>query len=497
MSLNARELADAAAEIAPLVEGSRVRDVGGWGEDDLVFFLEISNSRTEKLLFSSRDGLSRFHRCAGPPPNNGAEPSPPTLQLSARLRGARLQQISSAPGDRIVNISFAQPSGELLNLRFELFGKRGNWILSDAGGRVRLLKLQVQSKHRLLKIGEPDALPPPPPHADDAPSRFPPPSVDFVMNRAVEDYYTPLALAESLQIARAGALSRTEARLKAKNHRILGIETHLKEASEAPALRRRADLLRAAQQQIPRGAREASVVDYYETDCPNIIIVLDPAVPLSTQIEKMYHRARRLEAGAERAAKELEYNKEERRILERSILQLQNAPSVLEIQQITAELEKLKLLSAPRPPKSRSLKTTKKNAAPEIRSFTSADGLSIQVGKGARENDHLTFHIAHGNDLWLHAGGGSAGAHVVVRLDRGQSAPLETLLDAATLAIEFSKSRGRGRAEVVYTQAKHVSKPRGAPAGLVTLTGEKRIIVDFDRPRLDRLLHPPRPSLES
>ena len=94
--------------------------------------------------------------------------------------------------------------------------------------------------------------------------------------------------------------------------------------------------------------------------------------------------------------------------------------------------------------------------------------------------------MARGNDLWLHAG--TAGSHVVVRLPPGKTAPLETLLDAAALAVHFSKLPGAGRAEVVYTLRKPVSKFRGAPLGAVTVTGETRLLVDLERARLERLL---------
>jgi predicted ribosome quality control (RQC) complex YloA/Tae2 family protein len=66
---------------------------------------------------------------------------------------------------------------------------------------------------------------------------------------------------------------------------------------------------------------------------------------------------------------------------------------------------------------------------------------------------------------------------------------LETLLDAGTLAVHFSKARGAGRCEVTYTHAKNVRKPKGLPPGRVTVAHAKTLVVDADAARLKRLLN--------
>lgn len=136
------------------------------------------------------------------------------------------------------------------------------------------------------------------------------------------------------------------------------------------------------------------------------------------------------------------------------------------------------------------------------RRFTSADGFAILVGKAAADNDHLTFRVAKGNDWWFHVAHYS-GSHVVVRgtatgtlvpREHGggnkasQFLPQETLLDAATLAAYFSKARGATRTEVHYTQAKHVRKRKGAPAGQVELAEHKCLALRLEEKRLARLL---------
>lgn len=98
------------------------------------------------------------------------------------------------------------------------------------------------------------------------------------------------------------------------------------------------------------------------------------------------------------------------------------------------------------------------------------EGFEVLVGKGARENDELTFRLADPADLWLHAAG-YAGSHVVVR-NPGKlpELPRPVVERAAELAVHHSKAReARGKVEVHVCRASEVRKPRGFPAGKVEI----------------------------
>lgn len=133
-----------------------------------------------------------------------------------------------------------------------------------------------------------------------------------------------------------------------------------------------------------------------------------------------------------------------------------------------------------------------KNAPPKgVREFTSHDGIKIFVGKNARDNDYLSMRIAKGNDWWFHIAN-AQGSHVVARstlINKG-SQPLsqETLLDAAHLAVYFSKARKATRADVHYCQAKNLRKSRKAPPGQVTISNASNLNVRIEEHRLERLL---------
>lgn len=105
------------------------------------------------------------------------------------------------------------------------------------------------------------------------------------------------------------------------------------------------------------------------------------------------------------------------------------------------------------------------------------DGFEILVGRGEDDNDHLTFDVAQPDDLWLHVGGGTPGSHVVVRNPDKGDVPKPVVERAAALAAWYSKARAANNVEVHYCKASQVSKPRGAPAGLVELEKWKGVKV--------------------
>ena len=106
------------------------------------------------------------------------------------------------------------------------------------------------------------------------------------------------------------------------------------------------------------------------------------------------------------------------------------------------------------------------------------EGFEVLVGKGARDNDELTFRVAEPNDLWLHAAG-YAGSHVVIRNpDRLATLPKSVVERAAALAAFHSKAReARGKVEVHVCRAGDVRKPRGVPPGTVELKRWDRVKV--------------------
>ncbi|MBV9325066.1 MAG: NFACT family protein [Chloroflexi bacterium] len=117
-------------------------------------------------------------------------------------------------------------------------------------------------------------------------------------------------------------------------------------------------------------------------------------------------------------------------------------------------------------------KRTSKSAP--YRRVSLAGGWEALVGTSAAGNATVTFDVARGEDLWLHARG-SPGAHVILR--GGGEPPAEVLERAAELAAAHSAARQASSVEVDVTRKRYVKKVPGGPPGLVRYTNERTLRV--------------------
>ncbi len=107
----------------------------------------------------------------------------------------------------------------------------------------------------------------------------------------------------------------------------------------------------------------------------------------------------------------------------------------------------------------------------------------ILVGRGARDNDVLTFKIARPNDFWFHAQN-VTGSHVVLRNPQKlASLPKSIIEKTAGIAAFYCKAKHSGIVPVVYTLRKYVWKRKNSPPGRVSLKFEKSVIVEPFNPK--------------
>jgi predicted ribosome quality control (RQC) complex YloA/Tae2 family protein len=98
-------------------------------------------------------------------------------------------------------------------------------------------------------------------------------------------------------------------------------------------------------------------------------------------------------------------------------------------------------------------------------------GWRILAGRTETDNDRLSLRLARPEDWWFHVRG-SSGSHVVLQGPPGAKPDREKLRAAAAVAAWHSKARGGGQVAVSCTQARFVSKPRGARPGTVQIRRE-------------------------
>ncbi|HEY6101220.1 MAG TPA: NFACT family protein [Anaeromyxobacter sp.] len=478
MSLTAEEIDAVVRELAPLA-GSRVDAVRAHAERALTLEL-FGRAGPARILLSAETDVTRVHAASARRQRAGP-PSAFQQLLRRELEGARLAGVEAAPGDRVVELRFETARGGA-RLVAELTGRHGNVFLVGPDGLIRASAGRNLSDRRKLVPGAP-WVPPAAREPRPAPSRFAPIAGEpFPLSAAVERHYDAVEEQRLLAEARRRLREPVRAGIARASRALAKLADEAARVPAAETDRRTADLLKANLRLVRRGMRAVSVTEWTEEGAREVRVALDPALSPQENVERHYRHYRRIVDSAARvAARQAEVRTREAAL--RALLARVDAAGTGDLARL--EKEARRLGAGPRPEAAPGRR--REEAALPYRSFRSLAGTAILVGRGAADNDALTRKVARGNDLWLHARG-VTGAHVVVRLDKGKGPDQETLLDAAHLAVHFSDARGAPQADVAYTRAKHVRKPKGAAPGVVTYSQEKVVLLRVEPPRTERLL---------
>jgi predicted ribosome quality control (RQC) complex YloA/Tae2 family protein len=500
---------DVCRELLPILVGAHVQEVDSHGDRGLI--LHLRNRRAKHaVVFDVSRGRARVHRL-----DARADAENPRRPFAARVRDA-------IAGLHIVRVR-RSTTGVALELGFAAQGPDearppasvnsiDAVLLFDLRGGVPSLRLLSGTAEELARIpgtlrerrddsvtGRPrveSSLSSAEPAItelvdvtagsrtanDTIPESFP---CNSAVSRASLAIETRIALTE-----RQEKLARRLAKESARRRRILdGIAKDLEGAARGVEAQKTGELLKAELRRIVRGMASIEVVDYYSPGLERITLALDPRISPQENVETWFRRARKCRRALEFLTERQARIAVELATLEQASARLDAAGTLDEIHTLEADLAPLLVAKEQRAGTRR-----KVEAGPQgPRRFSSVDGIPILVGRNAIGNDRLTFRLARGNDLFLHVAG-RPGAHVIVRSRPGESVPLTTMLDAAQLALWYSLPERSGgalhqgaRADIDYTQVKHVMKPRGAKPGAVLLRNHKTLHIELDAERIENL----------
>lgn len=416
--------------------------------------------------------------------------------LRSHLSRARLVSASIRGHDRQLELGFEAEEGSFV-LLLSLFGRRSNLYLLDADEKI-VLALRPLSETR----GElaPGALYVDP--GGDAPragvDRFEAAS-GFGLLEEIAAHYAAAIDEEMAGSDRRRLVAALKKERKSALRRVGRIEAELAEAEEANTLQRDGELLKANLSRIVPG--EASVIaEDFETGEP-VEIRLDPKLSAKENLNATFKRYQKLLRRLAKAGGQIELARETLGTLEALEAEVREAEVLDEI--LERDFVCRLMARQTKKPGSGSAASTMASKAiaekpplPAIyrklprklhpRRYRSKDGLEIWVGRSDEGNDFLTTRFARGKDLFFHLDG-APGSHVILRTEGREDPPSESVLDACELAVQFSKQKNAGRADVHVVPIKNVKKPKGAKRGLVYVTGGKSIHLRREPARLDRL----------
>jgi predicted ribosome quality control (RQC) complex YloA/Tae2 family protein len=472
LSLSWREI-DAVLEEIPF-ENSLIRDIYQPSHPRIIFELYRPSLRF-KVLFVFANPNCRLHLLT----RKISKPRKPQRFVSflrAHARGGRIVSAGQLGQERIVRIEIRKADRTVL-LWCRLWASAANMIVTNPEGTI-LDALYRRPKRGEISGGRYSA------EQDSASTgggisakkdryvvRDLPGPGSF--NERVERYYFELEERQErnrLESSLLARLRREENRLLAS---VQGLERKREQYREFETFKKRGDLILSNIHRLQRGDRWLTAED---SDDPSKTwdIELDPRVSPAENAESCYRRYRKSKSGLDSLQEELQ---QQRQQLDR----LRDRIQALESGAAEASLESLRQELRRGTPKRRQ---TQPDRVPGLL-FTSGP-FTILVGRNARENDELLRHHVRGNDTWLHARD-YPGGYVFIRSIPGKTPPLDTLLDAANLALLYSKTKGSAQGDVFYTQVKYLKRIKEAKTGKVIPTREKNLHVKLDSGRIRRL----------
>ena len=240
-------------------------------------------------------------------------------------------------------------------------------------------------------------------------------------------------------------------------------EPELAATRDRERLRQFGDLITSNLHAMEKGMSRLTAADFYDPECPQIHIPLDPLLTPQQNAAKYYKEYNKAKTAESILTLQLEKGRRDLDYLNSVLEAIALAEGERDLQEIRQELTDTGYLRRPSKARDRG-----KRVASKPMEFRSSSGLRISVGKNNTQNDLLTTKQAFKSDLWFHTQK-IHGSHVILWTEGGQP-DLTSIQEAAQLAAWFSQGRESGKVAVDYTPVKYVKKPGGARPGMVVYT---------------------------
>ncbi len=256
-------------------------------------------------------------------------------------------------------------------------------------------------------------------------------------------------------------------RLKART-----FEERLRQSDQADKLRQEADLLMAHLHEWEPGMKSMTLPDF-DTGNP-VTIEFEPeknAVQNAQSFYKRHQKLKRARSAVEPLLAEVKAEIEYLEQVEAAIAQMdeyQTLEDLEALKEIREELVQQRYLEDPEYRSRSSAEVSSTN----FQRYRTPSGFEVLIGRNNRQNDQLTFRLAGDYDLWFHAQE-IPGSHVLLRLKPGSVPDEADLQIAADLSAYYSRSRQSDQVPIVYTEPKHVYKPKGAKPGIAIYKQER------------------------
>ena len=240
-------------------------------------------------------------------------------------------------------------------------------------------------------------------------------------------------------------------------------ERELEATFDRERLRELGDILTSNLHVMERGMEVLRAVDFYDPECREIEIKLDPLLYPQQNAARYYKNYNRAKTAEKMLTIQIEKGEKELEYLNSVLESIALAEGERDLQEIRQELTDTGYLR-----RQKTAAKREKRLSGKPMEFRSSSGLRISVGKNNSQNDQLTTKMASRGDIWFHTQK-IHGSHVILWTG-GEDPDARSLQEAAALAAYYSQARESKKVPVDYTPVKYVKKPAGARPGMVIYT---------------------------
>lgn len=477
MSLNCNEINAALSELD--LEGAFIQDIIQPGFDTLALYT-YKNSTAKTVLICTAQKSCRINETRRKIPKN-EKPLRFMEFLKSRIKGSKIISCRQLGLERVIRLDLDHGEENFI-MYIRLWSNAGNIILCDITGKVLDSMFRRPGKDEVTggQYIEPEIKSEP---VKEFPVR------DF--SELEEEYnqseqakykaFSELSFNEKIDLfysehadtlSREALLEKAEKWFNEHHTKLLTalskLEQKKKDFGNAEQKKHQGDLILSYVSEIKPGMNYLECLDYATNQ--TVQIKLNPKLNAHENAQALYDSYKKELSGMEQLEQDIQLSKDKIARLEKEYEAIQNEKNPVRIEQMLRKDTK---------PKQQEKKTH-----PGL-DFT-VDGWYILVGRDANENDELLRRHVRGNDMWFHTRD-CPGGYVFVKYRAGKTIPLEIMLDAGNLAVYYSKARKNGKADLYYTQVKHLRRAKNGPKGLVLPSQEKNLSITLDQKRLARL----------
>ena len=276
--------------------------------------------------------------------------------------------------------------------------------------------------------------------------------------------------ASSLAHTLKNHIERCEKKIALQNEALEG-------AARMEEYRQKGELIQANLYRLKKGEPVARVENFYSEACEPVDIPMDVSLSPAQNAQRYFKLYQKARGARTLAAEQKAKTEQELAYLEQMEDDLRKCTDAAGLAELRSMLE-----SSGHVRRAVSRVKPRKEAPSQPMKFLSCDGIEIEVGKNALQNERLTMG-ARGDELWLHAQK-MPGSHVLVH---AADVPETTLEEAAMLAAYYSKGVRSAQVPIDATLRRYIKKPGGTPAGFVIYTHQRTLYITPDEAAVKKI----------